>query len=115
MAAMRTNGSSNLHYLGANRVENMAGVEVCTGQNEKLGAIDGFLIDRGTKRLCYFVVEAANERCLIPADRPAVLDIGERKLRVDAGPDEVEHVTAEPGHEVSDDDLIEATYRHSAA
>ena len=117
MALIRTNGSSNLHYLGANRVENMAGVEVCTGQNEKLGAIDGFLIDRGTKRLCYFVVEpeAANERCLIPADRPAVLDIGERKLRVDAAPDEVEHVTAEPGHEVSDEDLIEATYRHSAA
>lgn len=108
---------NNLHYLDANRVENMAGVEVCTERNEKLGAIDGFLIDRGTRRLCYFVVEpeASNERCLLPADRPAVLDVKNHKLRVEAAPADLEHVIAAPGHEISDDDLIEAIYRHSAA
>ena len=95
----------------------MAGVEVCTEKNEKLGAIDGFLIERDTRRLCYFVVEAdaSNERCLLPADTPAVLDVERRKLRVEADPEDLEHLTAAAGERPSDDDLIEAIYRHSAA
>ena len=114
--ADRNNGN-NLHYLDANRVENMAGVEVCTERNEKLGAIDGFLIDRGTQRLKYFVVEpaAANEKCLLPADRPATLDMLKRTLRVEAAACDIEHVFAEPGHQISEEELIEAIYRHSAA
>lgn len=108
---------THLHYLDANRVEHMAGVEVCSEKNEKLGAIDGFLIERDTRRLRYFVVEpeASNERCLLPADTPAVLDVEERKLRVEAGAADLEHVSARSGQRLSDDDLIEATYRHSAA
>ena len=35
----------------------MAGVEVCSRSNQKFGEIDGFLIDRKTKRLEYFVVD----------------------------------------------------------
>lgn len=109
---------THLHYLDANRVENMAGVEVCTEKNEKLGAIDGFLIERDTRRLRYFVVEpeASNERCLLPADTPAVLDVDERKLRVEAEPKDLEHFSARSGNRLSDDDLIEATHRqHPAA
>lgn len=118
MAVNRSdNGPRHLHYLDANRVEHMAGVEVCTEKNEKLGAIDGFLIERDTRRLRYFVVEpeASNERCLLAADTPAVLDVEERKLRVEAGAGDLEHVSARSGDRQSDDDLIEATFRHSAA
>jgi hypothetical protein len=122
MAGSRTatataNEPRHLHFLDANRVEHMAGVEVCTEKNEKLGAIDGFLIERDTRRLCYFVVEpdASNERCLLPADTPAVLDVERHMLRVDADPGDLEHLTAPAGERPSDDDLIEAIYRHSAA
>lgn len=118
MAGNRSdNAPKHLHYLNANRVEHMAGVEVCTEKNEKLGAIDGFLIERETRRLRYFVVEpdASNERCLLPADTPAVLDVEKRKLRVEAAPDDLEHFGTRSGQRVSDEDLIEATYRHSAA
>jgi hypothetical protein len=106
-----------LHYLDANRVEHMAGVEVCTGDDKKLGDIDGFVIDRSTHRLKYFVVDpdASNERCLLPADKPAVLDVEERKLRVDADPADLEHLPGRRGQRPSDDELIEAIYRHDAA
>jgi hypothetical protein len=106
-----------LHYLDANRVEHMAGVEVCTGDDRKLGEIDGFVIDRSTHRLKYFVVdpEASNERCLLPADTPAVLDMEERKLRVDAESTDLEHLPVPQGQRPSDDELIEAIYRHHPA
>ena len=107
-----------LHYLDANRVEHMAGMEVCTGNDQKLGEIDGFVIDRSTQRLKYFVVdpEASNERCLLPADKPAVLDVEERKLRVDADLADLEHLPVPAGQRPSDDELIEAIYRqHPAA
>jgi hypothetical protein len=90
----------------------MAGVEVCTGDDQKLGEIGGFVIDRSTSRLKYFVVDstASDDRCLLPADKPAVLDVEERKLRVDAEPTDLEHLGR-----TSDDDLIEVIYRHHPA
>ena len=102
-----------LHYLEANRVENMNGVEVCTGTDQKLGAIDGIVIERDTRRLKYFVVEpeASHERCLLAADKPAVFKPEERKLMVDATPGDLEHLDAH----TSDDDLVEAIRRHPAA
>ena len=109
--------SRGLHYLDANRVEHMAGVEVCSRSNQSLGEIDGFLIDRKTKRLEYFVVDppASNERCLLKADRPAVLDVEAGKLRVEAEPTDLEHLIPRSGQRPSDEDLIEATRRLSAA
>ena len=108
--------AKGLHFLEANRVEHMAGVEVCLGASQKLGEIDGFVIDRATRRLRYFVVDphSANERCLLPADKPAVLDVEERTLRVDAEPGDLERLTVRPGDH-HDEDVIEAIYRHSAA
>ena len=106
-----------LHYVDANRVEHMAGVEVCSSTNEKLGEIDGFLIDRNTKRLEYFVVEpeATNERCLLRADNPAVLSVQERKLTVEAHPADLEHLSPRGGQRPSNEEVIRATHRSSAA
>ena len=59
--------------------------------------------------------DASNERCLLPADRPAVLDVGERKLRVEAEAADLEHLIAGSGERPSDDDLIDAIYRHHPA
>ena len=115
MADTRSNPRNGLHYLDANRVEHMAGVKVCSRSNQPFGEIDGFLIDRKTKRLEYFVVESSNERCLLKADKPAVLDVEERKLRVEADPADLEHLTARSGQRPSDDDLIAATHRFHAA
>lgn len=117
MAGTQSAKHHGLHYLDANRVEHMAGVEVCTDSNQKLGEIDGFLIDRETRRLKYFVVgpDASNDRCLLPADKPAVLNVEERKLRVEAEPTDLERLTARSGERPSDEDLIEAIHRHSAA
>ena len=116
MAAAESDRTKGLHYLDANRVEHMAGVEVCSSTNQRLGEIDGFLIDRKTKRLEYFVVDPeANERCLLKADKPAVLDVEERKLRVEAELADLEHLIAQSGQRPSDEDLIAATRRLSAA
>ena len=114
---LATDEPRHLHYLDANRVEDMAGLEVCSAENYKFGEIEGFLIDRRTKRLEYFVVEpeASNERCLLSADNPAVLDVEHRKLRVDAHPADLEHLTARSGQRPSDEELIDAIYRHAAA
>ncbi len=112
MAANRAGDKHRLHYLEANRVEHMAGVEVCTDRNEKLGSIDGFLIERDTRRLRYFVVEpeASNRRCILTADTPAVLDVKHRKLRVDADSNDLEQVDARSG-----EDVVDALDRNSAA
>ena len=106
-----------LDYLDANHVEHMAGVEVCSASNQKFGEIEGFLIDRMTHRVEYFVVdpEASNERCLLKADKPAVLNVEERKLRVEAEPADLEHFFARSGQRPSDEDLIAGTYRNTAA
>ena len=108
--------AKGLHFLDANRVEHMAGVEVCLGSNQKLGEIDGFVIDQATRRLRYFVVDphSANERCLLSADKPAVLDVEERTLRVDAQPSDLERLTVR-STDHPEDDVIEAIARHHAA
>ena len=108
---------STLHYLDAHRVANMEGVEVCTGNDQRLGTIDGFVIERDTRRLKYFVVEpeAWNERCLLPADNPAVLNLGQRKLMVDAEPTDLERLCVRSGDRPSDEEVIEAIYRHHPA
>ena len=115
MAGTRSR-ANGLHFLDANRVEHMSGVEVCLGTNENLGEIEGFVIDRATQRLRYFVVDphSANERCLLPADKPAVLDFAQRKLRVEAEPGDLERLTVRsPEH--PEDDVIEAIARHHSA
>ena len=105
-----------LNFLDANRVEHMAGVEVRLGKNQRVGEIDGFVIDRATRRLRYFVVDphSANERCLLSADKPAVLDVEERTLRVEAEPGDLERLTVR-SDDRSEEDVIEAIARHSAA
>jgi uncharacterized protein YrrD len=75
----------------------MEGLTLCTQNDEKLGALGGVLVDPGSRRVRYFVVERGTlrqRRYLLAADNPAVLEVVDRKLRVDAQPEDLERFSA---------------------
>ena len=112
---------SGLRYLDADHVEHpsgtLGGLDVCTAENEQLGPLDGVLIEPSTRRVRYFVVGGARPapgRYVLPADTPAVLDIGDRKLRVTAHVEDLERLR-ETVADFSDEDVFTALFHSSAA
>ena len=111
---------AGLRYLDAEHVEHpsgtLGGVDVCTEQDEQLGALDGVLIEPATRRVRYFVVEGNRKPHLyvLPADTPAVLDTQYRKLRVTANAGDLERLRGSVT-EFSDEDVLTAMFRTPAA
>jgi hypothetical protein len=90
-----------LLYLDATRVEHplgsMAGMTMCTQNDERLGSLGGVLVDPCSRRVRYFVVEQGGlrqRRYLLAADTPAVLEVVDRKVRVEAQPEDLERFSA---------------------
>ena len=83
---------SALRYLEADHVEGPVGklgrLELCTVDDEKLGVLDGVLIDPAARRVRYFVVKSngwlKRNRYLLPADDVAHVEAGHRILRIEA-------------------------------
>lgn len=110
----------DLRYLDAGHVEHptgtLEGLSVCTDENQPLGCLNGVLIEPSTRRVRFFVVDTAKpsqERCVLPADTPVVLDIRSRTLRVGGGVDmEPLDDSVQP---FSDEDVMTALFRNTAA
>lgn len=87
----------DLCYLKAQHVElpagSLAGLEVCSRDDEKLGDIDGVLIEPSARRVRYFVVKSSGwlskERYLLPIEDLASVDRDRNVLRIGARADEV--------------------------
>lgn len=113
----------DLRYLDAGHVEHptgtLAGLSVCTDQNEQIGCLDGVLIEPSTRRVRYFVVDTVraahdeHERCVLSADSPVTLDLHGRTLRVPRAVDM--SPLPDPVEPFSDDDVMTALFRSSPA
>ena len=110
----------DLRYLAAGHVEHptgtLEGLSVCTEENKPLGCLDGVLIEPSTRRVRYFVVDTekpSQERCMLAADAPVVLDIRGRTLRVGGGVDM--EPLQDPLQPFSDEDVMTALFCNTAA
>src|SRR5262245_4260288 len=120
MAANRVPSGDSLCYLAAQDVEipagTLAGIDLCTLDDERLGTLDGVLIDPTERRVRYFVVTSqgwlGSKRYLLSADEPAHLEQDEKILRLERDADQVSRRMFDPDsvREFSDDDLLTALF-----
>lgn len=116
-------GASDLRYLEATQVEHplgtLAGLSMWTQEDEKLGSLEGVLIEPASRRIRYFVVERPTmlrrRHYLLAGDTPASIEAGDRKLRVMAHEEDLERFDTRSVQNFSDDDLISAMFAHPAA
>ena len=118
--SVRYGDPASLRYLDATAVEcptgKLGGLSLFSQDHEPLGTIDGVLIDLATRRLRYYVVQAARvfnrRRYLVPADNPAVMLPEDRGLRVEAPSDSIVRTRFDSRSvpRFSDDDLLEAMF-----
>jgi hypothetical protein len=112
-----------LRYLDADQVKHpsgtLAGVTVCSADDQKLGAISGVLVEPASRRVRYFVVERRvallPRRYMLAADTPAVLEPGDQKLRILSNVDDLERFDARQVERFSEEDAITAMFAHPAA
>ena len=112
-----------LRYLDADQVKHpsgtLAGVTVCSSDDEKLGDISGVLVEPASRRVRYFVVERRvallPRRYMLAADTPAVLEAEDQKLRILSNIDDLERVDARRVERFSEEDAITAMFAHPAA
>jgi len=91
MMVRRPARTDNLCYLSARAIDGpagrLAGVDLCGPHDEKLGRLDGVLIDPASRRLRYFVVAShgwlGKKRYLLSADEPAHLEHNDSILRIE--------------------------------
>jgi PRC-barrel domain protein len=116
--------AESLRYLDGTAVEcaggKLNGLSVFSQDDEALGVIDGVLIDPGTRRLRYYVVQAARmfnrRRYLVSADSPAIMMPDDRALRVEARSESIprERFDSRSVPRFSDDDLLTAMFSSPA-
>src|SRR6187200_978420 len=112
-----------LRYLDADQVQHpsgtLAGVTVCSSDDEKLGDISGVLVEPASRRVRYFVVERRvallPRRYMLAADTPAVLEAEDQKLRILSNIDDLERFDARRVERFSEEDAITAMFAHPAA
>lgn len=119
---MSMNDAPPLRYLEAARVEGpehgLDGFDVSTSDGQRLGRLDGFIVDPATRRLCSFVIRRPGlfrtRRYLVPLC-PAQLDPEHQVLRVD--PDGSEPSAFDPTafERFSDEDVLTALFGSSTA
>lgn len=118
--------TSALRYVEASRVQSPAGelsaVDLRNCDDQKIGSLDGLLVDPVERRLCYFVVKSSgwtgSRRYLVPTDWPVQMDPGGRALRLDFDPDEFSRCEEFKRSSVpcySDDDLLASMFRERIA
>lgn len=117
--------TEDLRYLHAQHVRcplgPLAGLEVRTADDEKLGHVDGVLLDPAQRRVCFFVVESAGlfrkRRYLVPVDAAPHVEGKEMILRVEAHAAEVapERFDARAVRPFSDEDAVTAMFATHAA
>jgi len=112
-----------LRYLDADHVQHpsgtLAGVTVCSSDDQALGAISGVLVEPASRRVRYFVVERRvallPRRYVLAADTPAVLEADDQKLRILSDVDDLERFDARQVERFSEEDAITAMFSHPAA
>jgi hypothetical protein len=115
-------GASDLRYLEATQVEHplgtLAGLSMCTQEDEELGSLEGILVEPASRRIRYFVVERPKmlrrRRYLLAGDTPASIEAGDR-LRVMAHEEDLERFDTRSVQKFSNEDLISAMFAHPAA
>lgn len=125
MTLNRAITGDSLCYLSAHEVRlpsgTLAGVSLCSLDDETLGTVDGVLIDPALRRVRYYVVESrgwlGSRRYLLSADEPAHLEPDDNILRVEADAESVSRRTFDPDsvREFSDEDLMTALFSTHAA
>ena len=112
-----------LRYLDADQVEHpsgtLAGVTVCSSDDQKLGAISGVLVEPASRRVRFFVVDRKgallSRRYVLAADTPAVLEAEDQKLRILSHIDDLERFDSRHVERFSEEDAITAMFAHPAA
>lgn len=107
-----------LRYLDAAHVVypngTLAGVQICTGNDERLGAIGGVLLEPLQRRVRYFVVERPailkKRRYLVSADCPAILDCDNRTIQIDSDDELIERFDVESVRHFSDEDVVDTIF-----
>ena len=113
----------SLRYLDADQVQHpsgtLAGVTVCSSDDETLGAISGVLVEPASRRVRYFVVDRGlrllSRRYMLAADTPAVLEAEDQKLRILSNVDDLEQFDARQVERFSEEDAITAMFAQPAA
>jgi hypothetical protein len=116
---------SDLCYLEAGNVElpagKLAGLQLCSRDDQALGAVEGVLIEPSARRVRYFVVRRSgwlrNARYLLPVENLAHVDRERNVLQIDACADDVPRQQFDPSavRPFSDDDLLTVLFSPSAA
>ncbi len=118
--------NSKLRYLDASQVESpigeLAGVEVRGIDDEKIGSVEGVLVDPAERRLRFFVIQAPGffnrRRYLLPTDFPARVDPDRKSLcieidrRILSGCEEFKASSVLP---YSEDDLVTSMFSRRSA
>lgn len=115
----------DLCYLDAQNVEIAAGkladLEVCSRDDEKLGGIDGVLIEPSARRIRYFVVKSPGwfrqGRYLVPVEDVARLETDEHVLRIETSAADVARETFSPAavRPFTDEDVVTVMFAPTAA
>jgi PRC-barrel domain protein len=112
--------NTNLRYLAASRVDTPVGALrdaiVLSPTEERLGTLNGILVDPAERRLCYFVVESgrwpSRREHLVPAGFARMEPKG-KALYLDVEPErfgQCEECRSDRLPEFSDEDLISAMF-----
>jgi hypothetical protein len=122
---VNTANTDSLRYLEANAVDcptgKLEGLSIVSQDDEALGVVSGVLIDPVTRKLRYFVVEAARlfnrRRYLVSADTPAVMSPDDNTLRVEEPFESIERQRFDSRSvpRFSDDDLMAALFAPSVS
>jgi len=117
--------AGKLCYLAAQDVEipegTLAGVDLCSRDDKRLGTLDGVIIDAAARRVRFYVIQSKGwfraKRFLMPADQPTHLEPEDHILRVDLDADKVRHAAFDGNaiREFSDQDLMDALFSPHAA
>ncbi len=120
--ASELNQPDALRYLDANHVKHPSGtfadLTLYGGDDHKLGAISGVLVEPASRRVRYFVIERRIalllRRFTLRADTTAVLEADDHKLRVPATEKDLERFDTEV-ERFSEEDAITAMFAQPAA
>jgi hypothetical protein len=99
----------------------LAGLQLCSRDDQSLGALDGVLIEPSTRRVRYFVVKRAgwlrSNRYLLPLETPAHVDRERNVLRLEVSADDLprENFDANTVRPFSDEDVVTAMFAPNAA
>ena len=114
-----------LCYLNASKVRsplgNLAALKLESDGQQRLGTLDGVLIDPAERRIRYFVVEKPgwfrSRRYLIPTDCPARVELDRNALCLELEPHDLASYddVVDSVHPFSDDDLVDALFARQVA